>query len=448
MLKQLIKRKKIEFVGSGFSQSIFPLVPYKVNYNNLKIGNEYYKSILGVKPKIALVNEQVFSISLVPIYKKNGYETIIIDWNNCKLSNKNLKSKLEYDAQKIKDGKNNCLNIVWSNSLNFQKFQQCIHGEISKRSLLKFLKYKSKSNKNICLYSNDVETFNYRPGRFSTEKRIDYNEWDRIAGIYKEIGRENKFIFPSEIIKRNKKKEWVSIFSPKSPILTKKQAKYNISRWSLSGRDNLYANTLCYKIYKLLLKNSSKKKWEKLCFFWSSDFRTHITNKRWNQFIREINYFLKRLKSKSKKNKKYKFNVLKKDNKHKIIHSKDNIKIIDRNHEINLSVLKGLTINSFINYKISSKSIIGKIEKGFFNHINYDVDFFSGFSNLEEKKSNRKITEISQQATNYKILKEDFVVIEKSFKFNNFLLRKMLIFDLSKNKFAIKNNFLNIPSGF
>ena len=24
----------------------------------------------------------------------------------------------------------------------------------------------------------------------------------------------------------------------------------------------------------------------------------------------------------------------------------------------------------------------------------------------------------------------------------------MLIFDLSKNKFAIKNNFLNIPSGF
>ena len=69
-VKTTYKKKKIEFVGSGFSQSIFPLVPYKVNYNNLKIGNEYYKSILGVKPKIALVNEQVFSISLVPIYKK------------------------------------------------------------------------------------------------------------------------------------------------------------------------------------------------------------------------------------------------------------------------------------------------------------------------------------------------------------------------------------------
>ena len=170
-LKQLVKRKKIEFIGSGFSQSIFPLVPYKVNYINLKIGNEYYKSILGIKPKIALVNEQVFSKSLVSIYKKNGYGTIIIDWNNSKLSNKKLKRSLEYNAQKIKDGKKNYLNVIWSNSLNFQKFQQCIHGEISKKSLLKFLKYKSKSNKNICLYSNDVENFNYRPGRFSTEKK-------------------------------------------------------------------------------------------------------------------------------------------------------------------------------------------------------------------------------------------------------------------------------------
>ncbi len=448
-LKQLIVNKKVEFIGSGYNQTIFPLIPFKVNNINLKIGNKYYKSILGIKPNVALINEQVFSTSLIPIYKKNGYETIIIDWNNCKLSNKNLKKQLEFNSQKIKDVNNNFLNIIWSNSLNFQKFQQCIHGEITIKSLLKFLKYKSKSNKNICLYSNDVETFNYRPGRFKTEKRIDYNEWGRISDIYNEIARENKFIFPSDIIKQNKKKELVTIFNPKSPIITKKQAKYNISRWSLSGRDNLYINTLCYKIYKQLSKNSQKKNWEKLCYFWSSDFRTHITKRRWNYFIKEINFFLNRLKSKKSVNiKKNKFNILKKDNKYKVIHLKDNIKIIDRNHEINLSILKGLTVNSFINYKISSKSLIGKIEKGFFNHINYDVDFFSGFSHLEEKKSNRKITEISQRASNYKILKEDLISIEKNFKFNNFSLRKALIFDLNKKRFAIRNKFFNIPPGF
>ena len=246
------------------------------------------------------------------------------------------------------------------------------------------------------------------------KKELIYNEWGRISDIYNEIARENKFIFPSDIIKQNKKKVLVTIFNPKSPIITKKQAKYNISRWSLSGRDNLYINTLCYKIYKQLSKNSQKKNWEKLCYFWSSDFRTHITKRRWNYFIKEINFFLNRLKSKKSVNiRKNKFNILKKDNKYKVIHLKDNIKIIDRNHEINLSILKGLTVNSFINYKISSKSLIGKIEKGFFNHINYDVDFFSGFSHLEEKKSNRKITEISQRASNYKILKEDLISIEK-----------------------------------
>ena len=59
-LKQLIKKKKIEFIGSGYSQAIFPLIPFKVNNINLQIGAEYYKSILGIKPKIALINEQVF----------------------------------------------------------------------------------------------------------------------------------------------------------------------------------------------------------------------------------------------------------------------------------------------------------------------------------------------------------------------------------------------------
>ena len=148
------------------------------------------------------------------------------------------------------------------------------------------------------------------------------------------------------------------------------------------------------------------------------------------------------MKSKKSVNiKKNKFNILKKDNKYKVIHLKDNIKIIDRNHEINLSILKGLTVNSFINYKISSKSLIGKIEKGFFNHINYDVDFFSGFSHLEEKEKQQKNYRNFQRASNYKILKEDLISIEKNFKFNNFSLRKALIFDLNKKKFAIKNKF-------
>ena len=37
-------------------------------------------------------------------------------------------------------------------------------------------------------------------------KKNNSNEWGRISDIYNEIARENKFIFPSDIIKQNKKK--------------------------------------------------------------------------------------------------------------------------------------------------------------------------------------------------------------------------------------------------
>ena len=50
-LKTLIKKNKVEFIGSGYSQSIFPLVPYEINYKNIKFGNDIYKKILGQKTK-------------------------------------------------------------------------------------------------------------------------------------------------------------------------------------------------------------------------------------------------------------------------------------------------------------------------------------------------------------------------------------------------------------
>ena len=36
--------------------------------------------------------------------------------------------------------KNDVIKIVWANSLNFQKFQNYVHGEISKENILNFLK--------------------------------------------------------------------------------------------------------------------------------------------------------------------------------------------------------------------------------------------------------------------------------------------------------------------
>ena len=50
-LNYLIK-KYCEFIGSGYSQSIAPLIPSKVNDYNLKIGNNLYKKYFKLKPKL------------------------------------------------------------------------------------------------------------------------------------------------------------------------------------------------------------------------------------------------------------------------------------------------------------------------------------------------------------------------------------------------------------
>ena len=82
-----------------------------------------------------------------------------------------------------------------------------------------------------------------------------------INNLYKSLDiKKNSFLFPSQIVEKSKINKKIIITNAKHPIVTKKQAKYNIMRWSLSGRDNLYINTLCYRIYAHFRKNKISNK--------------------------------------------------------------------------------------------------------------------------------------------------------------------------------------------
>jgi len=91
-LKKILKKKNCEFIGSGYRQIIAPLAPYELNLFNIRKGNLIYKDLIDNKPEIAYVNEQTYSKSLINLYKKNGYKTLIIDWNNEK--------EIQYDPAK------------------------------------------------------------------------------------------------------------------------------------------------------------------------------------------------------------------------------------------------------------------------------------------------------------------------------------------------------------
>ena len=74
--------------------------------------------------------------------------------------------------------------------------------------------------------------------------------------------------------------------SPEDPTPVKKQRKYNITRWAVTGRDDLGINTACWRRYATLSADprATDADWRELCELWSSDYRTHITDARWNAY--------------------------------------------------------------------------------------------------------------------------------------------------------------------
>ena len=402
-LKNMLSNGYCEFIGSGYAQIITPLVPAKVNQKNLKIGNELYKSIIGYKPKIALLNEQAFSSGLIEIYLNEGYEAIIMEWNNPYRMHKEWKSEWRYFPQIAVDNYGNKIKVIWNQSIAFQKFQRYAHKEIELDEYFEYLNnFISNSERNISLYGSDAEVFDFRPYR--QDKKItneDNSEWDRIERLIESIQENHNFkwVAPSTVIKSNSKIAFNNLYldSAAQPIPVKKQSKYNILRWAVTGRDDLDINTRCNRIYNILNYNQEKSenKWKELCYLWSSDFRTHIEDNRWKEFQERIRRFEaeisrdnRLLQERNSKN----ISKIKSSNENQIEWNLSErwLDVFYKDIHIKFDCRKGLTIDSYIKESISSKPIFGTIKHGDLDDIAWGSDFFSGHLIMEtpgEKKT-------------------------------------------------------------
>ena len=88
----------------------------------------------------------------------------------------------------------------------------------------------------------------------STLKKInDEEEWERIYNLFKLIKTKNwaSFINPSEVLLLKNELAYndLSLESVFQPIVVKKQEKYNITRWAMTGIDDLKINSRCYQIF-------------------------------------------------------------------------------------------------------------------------------------------------------------------------------------------------------
>lgn len=445
--KYLLSENKCELIGSGWSQLIGPLVPYEVNIWNHKIALDYYQKVLKVTPTIALVNEMAFSTSLVDIYHEVGYKGFVMDKDNVKLA-----LELESLSDKIPThalGNNEIsLPVLWSDSNLFQQFQRVIHKDIKVSDYIELVKEKlnNKKEKIIPIYTNDIELFNFRPGRFTTESKLNkLDEWDRIKSVLKLIENLKNFSFesPSNIIKKiNKEKKYISkITSIKYPIPVKKQLKYNVNRWAVSGRDDLWLNTKCFQIYKNYISSNNRNEndWIKLCEFWSSDFRTHITEKRWKNLVTELSNFNKIITVKNviipKEKEKRNYVLLKDD---------ENIywDIKTKKISVTLNIRRGLTIKSLGFKSQNYEKVIGTLNQGYFSSIKHGVDYYSGGILVEMPLSREKNTDLDWVIPEVNELK-DHLLIEAKITNRNFTIKKSIKISLIDEKIEFTYDFDN-----
>ena len=286
--RTLIGQGKIELIGSGYSQMIGPLVPARVMAENLRLGNDIYMSLLGACPRLALINEQAYAAGLVGHYRDAGYDGILMDWENPAAHHPEWKPETQFLPQRALGADGQDIALIWSNTTLFQQLQRFAHGDIALESYLNFVRgRRGEGQRALCLYASDAEIFDFRPGRFKTEEKLSSeSEWARLEQAFAAAARDGRMVAPSAILSLLDAPgagQRLSLESPACPVPVKKQRKYNLARWAVTGRDNLAINAACQRIYEGMLK-SPNPDWKELCYLWASDFRTHLTEKRWTAY--------------------------------------------------------------------------------------------------------------------------------------------------------------------
>jgi hypothetical protein len=385
-LRSQIEKGTCEFIGCGYAQIIGPLVPAKVNSENFRLGNQVYGELLGVRPSIALVNEQAYSAGMVDLYLEAGFKAIIMEWDNAYRSYPDWDSTWRYFPQFAISPSDRSIPVIWNKSIAFQKFQRYAHGEISLSDHVAYLtKHIGNSVRGFPLYGNDAECFDFRPGRFITEAPLDgFGEWDRITNLFEHLKQDERFelVLPSDVlalIRESSAGKRLILQSPGQPIPTKKQDKYNPLRWAVTGRDDLSINTSCWRIFSAM-KDSNKVSdadWKELCYLWSSDFRTHITEARWLDFLVRLKKFAQ-VWSLQPYNEAKLAASSPKPQQPKIIRDGKLIRVVGSRLEVCFNCAKGLAVESFIDKEISPKSLFGTLEHGFYDEIQWGADFYSG----------------------------------------------------------------------
>lgn len=388
----LLLAGKCELIASGDSQLIGPLVPYKVNCNNLELGLKYYQKRLGVKPSIAYINEQSVSSSLLDVYIDAGFDAIFMEWDNPRSLHPEWPQSHLNTPLWAKAHSGRKIKLLWNWSIGFQKIQRLAHKQLALDDYARFInELTEKGMKAFPLYGNDAEVFDYRPGRFSEEAETSNDsEWAVVKAAFDQFPM-HLWELPSRVVDKHISNTEITLTTPESPVVVKKQRKYNLTRWAVSGRNDLMLNTFCHHQYQKTNGTNDFEKWQQLCRLWASDHRTHLTQNRYQQLQPMLEQF-------SQQNPPLILPLTS-----RVIHGegvsvdkhRGRVKLEINGHELSLNMIRGGAIEA-LKFAQQNTPVVGTLHHGHYENIALGADFYTNHLVVEMIAERKRLTDLQE----------------------------------------------------
>gem|GEM_PF-3287446 len=194
----------------------------------------------------------------------------------------------------------------------------------------------------------------------------------------------------------------------------------------------------------------SDEAWRRLCYFWSSDFRTHITETRWQALLNDLpaaptlpekpdHVYSSSLPPNIRVERLGRFLQIEAGGLHLI-----------------LNAYRGLAIQAFgygnggntASAKLNKGSVIGTLEHGFFEDIAYGADFYSGHYVLEPPGAH-KVTDLGRCTPELVWNEtEQVLCLTGTIQTQNGEIRKTLIFDPAGQSISVSYDFSKMANVF
>jgi hypothetical protein len=186
----------------------------------------------------------------------------------------------------------------------------------------------------------------------------------------------------------------------------KKQAKYNVSRWAITGRDDLWINTMCHRIYQCLQGSAVQAQWRTLCELWASDIRTHITAERWDAARQQARQLLTALGSDSSFD-----GAVQREFPRAgttpggcegvmLAYDPEGImlELTTADVQLHLNLRRGLAIDSLAFRSQGWRPVIGTLAHCYFDSIDLGADFYSAITVIEKVTQHKRVTDLEKVA--------------------------------------------------